>query len=194
MTGRLAPLISITTRIKHVVNGGSAYYVDTAIARNRRPGAGDTATRRHRRDQRPPNSARHSMRSRACGCWILLIGLIGIAVAAALAAFVATAVLRPVRRLSAAAETVAATGEPRRTRVHRGWRRARATGERDSTPCSRRSRNRSAGSAASSPTRRTSCARRSRRRARTSTSSARGSCRKRRYGTRWTRPPSSSTR
>jgi two-component system, OmpR family, sensor histidine kinase MprB len=43
--------------------------------------------------------------------WILLVGGIGIAVAAALAAFVATAALRPVRRLTAAAETVAATGD-----------------------------------------------------------------------------------
>jgi two-component system sensor histidine kinase MprB len=42
--------------------------------------------------------------------WIILIGGIGIAVAAALAGFVATAALRPVRRLTAAAETVAATG------------------------------------------------------------------------------------
>ncbi len=42
--------------------------------------------------------------------WILLIGGIGIAAAAALAAAVATAALRPVRRLTAAAETVAATG------------------------------------------------------------------------------------
>jgi two-component system, OmpR family, sensor histidine kinase MprB len=42
--------------------------------------------------------------------WILLVGGIGIAFAAALAALVATAALRPVRRLSAAAERVAATG------------------------------------------------------------------------------------
>ena len=42
--------------------------------------------------------------------WIVLVGGIGIGVAAALAAFVATAALRPVRRLTAAAETVAATG------------------------------------------------------------------------------------
>jgi two-component system, OmpR family, sensor histidine kinase MprB len=42
--------------------------------------------------------------------WILLIGGIGIAVSAAVAAFVATAALRPVRRLTAAAESVAATG------------------------------------------------------------------------------------
>ena len=44
------------------------------------------------------------------GFWIILISGIGIAVAAALAAFVATAALRPVRRLTAAAETVASTG------------------------------------------------------------------------------------
>ena len=43
--------------------------------------------------------------------WIFLIGGIAIAAAAALAAFVATAALRPVRRLTAAAETVAATGD-----------------------------------------------------------------------------------
>ncbi|HEY3961243.1 MAG TPA: HAMP domain-containing sensor histidine kinase [Gaiellaceae bacterium] len=42
--------------------------------------------------------------------WIFLLGAIGIAVAAALASLVATATLRPVRRLTAAAETVAATG------------------------------------------------------------------------------------
>jgi two-component system sensor histidine kinase MprB len=42
--------------------------------------------------------------------WILLVGGIGILVAAGLAALVATAVLRPVRRLSIAAEHVAATG------------------------------------------------------------------------------------
>jgi two-component system sensor histidine kinase MprB len=43
--------------------------------------------------------------------WILLVSGIGIAVAAALAAFVASAALRPVRRLTAAAENVAATGD-----------------------------------------------------------------------------------
>jgi two-component system, OmpR family, sensor histidine kinase MprB len=42
--------------------------------------------------------------------WIFLIGGIGIALAAALAALVAAAALRPIRRLTAAAETVAATG------------------------------------------------------------------------------------
>jgi two-component system sensor histidine kinase MprB len=43
--------------------------------------------------------------------WILLVGGFGIGMAAALAAFVASAALRPVRRLTAAAETVAATGD-----------------------------------------------------------------------------------
>jgi two-component system sensor histidine kinase MprB len=42
--------------------------------------------------------------------WILLVGGIGILVAAGLAALVATEALRPVRRLSAAAERVAQTG------------------------------------------------------------------------------------
>ena len=42
--------------------------------------------------------------------WILLVGGFGIAAAAALAAFVAAFALRPVRRLTAAAEHVAATG------------------------------------------------------------------------------------
>jgi two-component system, OmpR family, sensor histidine kinase MprB len=42
--------------------------------------------------------------------WAFVIGAIGVAAAAALAAVVATAALRPVRRLTAAAETVAATG------------------------------------------------------------------------------------
>ena len=42
--------------------------------------------------------------------WILVVGGTGIVVAAALAAFVAAAALRPVRRLTAAAESVAATG------------------------------------------------------------------------------------
>jgi two-component system sensor histidine kinase MprB len=43
--------------------------------------------------------------------WILLVGAIGIAMAAGLAAFVATAALRPVRRLTTAAENIAATGD-----------------------------------------------------------------------------------
>jgi two-component system sensor histidine kinase MprB len=44
------------------------------------------------------------------GFWIVLIGCLGIAAAAALAAFVAAAALRPIRRLTAAADQVATTG------------------------------------------------------------------------------------
>jgi two-component system sensor histidine kinase MprB len=54
---------------------------------------------------RPTLHALHRIRF-----WVLLIGALGIAVAAGLAASVATAVLRPVRRLTTAAETVAVTG------------------------------------------------------------------------------------
>jgi two-component system sensor histidine kinase MprB len=43
--------------------------------------------------------------------WIFLIGGIGVAAAAALAAFVAAAALKPIRRLTTAAENVAATGD-----------------------------------------------------------------------------------
>lgn len=51
--------------------------------------------------------------------WIFLIGGIAIALAAALAALVATAAMRPVRRLTAAAEQVTATGNLEE-RVHVG--------------------------------------------------------------------------
>ena len=54
----------------------------------------------------PTENALHRIRF-----WILLIGGMGIAAAAALAAFVATVTLRPVRRLTAAAENVTATGD-----------------------------------------------------------------------------------
>ncbi|HEX7083588.1 MAG TPA: HAMP domain-containing sensor histidine kinase [Gaiellaceae bacterium] len=47
------------------------------------------------------------------GFWIFLVGGAGVLVAAGLAAFVAAAALRPVRRLTAAAESVAATGDLR---------------------------------------------------------------------------------
>jgi len=43
--------------------------------------------------------------------WIILIGGMGVAAAAGLAAFVAAAALKPIRRLTAAAENVAATGD-----------------------------------------------------------------------------------
>jgi two-component system sensor histidine kinase MprB len=57
-------------------------------------------------DLSPTDRALHRI-----GFWAVLIGAIGVAVAAGLAAFVAAAALRPIRRLTAAAENVAATGD-----------------------------------------------------------------------------------
>ena len=59
----------------------------------------------------PLGPTRHALRR--IRFWLTLVGALGIAVAAALAALVATAALRPVRRLTAAAETVTATGDLR---------------------------------------------------------------------------------
>lgn len=109
VSGQLASAVPITNRIRSVVNGASPYYTDTAI--------GGIAVR-ELVAQRPDGTTVISIRELGptrhalarMGRWILLIGLFGIAVAAALAAFVATAVLRPVRRLTAASEHVAATG------------------------------------------------------------------------------------
>jgi two-component system, OmpR family, sensor histidine kinase MprB len=109
VTGQLASLVAITNRIRAVVNGGAGYYTDTTIA-----GIAVRELVTQRRDGTTAISIRELGPTRHAlarmGRWILVIGLFGIAVAAALAAFVATAVLRPVRRLTAASETVAATG------------------------------------------------------------------------------------
>lgn len=109
-TGQTA--IPVTARALAVASGSaSAYVVNTTIQGNRwrelvvptgGPGGGAVITIQ---PLAPTENALHRIRF-----WILLIGGIGIAVAAALAAFVATAALRPVRRLTAAAESVAATG------------------------------------------------------------------------------------
>jgi two-component system sensor histidine kinase MprB len=56
-------------------------------------------------DLSPTNRALHRI-----GFWATVIGVFGVALAAALAWFVAAAALRPVRKLTAAAENVAATG------------------------------------------------------------------------------------
>ena len=56
-------------------------------------------------DLTPTNRALHRI-----GFWATLIGIMGVVLAAALAAFVAAAALRPVRRLTVAAEHVAETG------------------------------------------------------------------------------------
>jgi two-component system sensor histidine kinase MprB len=102
--------IPLTPRALRVANGnGGAYYFNTTIggiqwrefvAPTPPAGAVLTVALLH-----PTTHALHQIRF-----WIFLIGGIGIALAAALAAIVATAALRPVRRLTAAAENVAATG------------------------------------------------------------------------------------
>jgi len=104
--------IPVTRRALRVANGAEgAYYVDTTIQGSRwrelvapLPGPGGAVITVH-----PLDPTHHALAR--IGFWILLIGGIGIGAAAALAAFVATAALRPVRRLTAAAENVAATGD-----------------------------------------------------------------------------------
>ena len=108
-TGQTA--IPVTARAAAVANGTkSGYFTSTTIQSHRwrelvapTGPAGAVITIQ---PLEPTENALHRIRF-----WILLIGGIGIAAAAALAAFVATAALRPVRRLTAAAENVAATGD-----------------------------------------------------------------------------------
>jgi two-component system sensor histidine kinase MprB len=108
--GQLAGVLPITARVRSVIAGGDGYYASTETATGvpvrelvaRRP---DGSTVMSVLPLEPTQHALDRIRF-----WILLLGGIGIAVAAALAALVATAALRPVRRLTAAAETVAATG------------------------------------------------------------------------------------
>jgi two-component system sensor histidine kinase MprB len=105
-----SPLIPVTARALKVANGSeSGYYANTVIQRvpvrelvAQAPGGGAVITIA---PLQPTTHALHRIRF-----WIFLIGGIGIALAAGLAALVATAALRPVRRLTAAAENVAATG------------------------------------------------------------------------------------
>jgi two-component system sensor histidine kinase MprB len=109
--GRFASLIPITSRVRNVVAGRSgAYYGNAETTTGVRireyvSSQPDGSTVISFQLLQPTLHALARIRF-----WVLLIGILGIAVAAALAAFVATAVLRPVRRLTAAAETVAATG------------------------------------------------------------------------------------
>ncbi len=109
-TGQTA--IPVTARALTVAKGtASGYFTSTTIQSHRwrelvapaGPGGGAVITIQ---PLEPTENALHRIRF-----WILLIGGIGIAAAAALAAFVATVALRPVRRLTAAAESVAATGD-----------------------------------------------------------------------------------
>ncbi len=109
-TGQTA--IPLTARALAVANGTKpGYYTSTTIQSHRwrelvastGPSGGAVITIQ---PLEPTDAALHRIRF-----WILLIGGIGIAGAAALAAFVATVTLRPVRRLTAAAESVTATGD-----------------------------------------------------------------------------------
>jgi two-component system, OmpR family, sensor histidine kinase MprB len=103
-------IIPVTSRALRAASGnGGAYFVNTRIqgvsvrelvAPTQPAGAVLTIA-----PLTPTTHALHRIRF-----WIFLIGGIGIALAAGLAALVATAALRPVRRLTAAAENVAATG------------------------------------------------------------------------------------
>jgi two-component system sensor histidine kinase MprB len=102
--------IPVTPRAIAVANGsGSSYYVNTTIQKirwrelvARVPGGAVLSIY----PLKPTEHALSRIRF-----WILLVGGIGIAFAAALAALVASAALRPVRRLTTAAENVAATGD-----------------------------------------------------------------------------------
>jgi two-component system sensor histidine kinase MprB len=102
--------IPMTARALAVAAGtGSQYYIDTTIQKIRlrelvAPVPGGAVLSIY-----PLAPTEHAL-SRI-RFWILLAGGIGIAVAAALAALVASAALRPVRQLTTAAENVAATGD-----------------------------------------------------------------------------------
>ena len=110
-TGQLA--IPVTKRALAVAKGTAAgYYTSTTIQKARwreivapiaGPGGGAVIS------IYPLAPTAHSLAR--IRFWILLVGGIGIALAAAFAALVATAALRPVKRLTAAAENVTATGD-----------------------------------------------------------------------------------
>jgi len=111
VTGPLANQIPITNRVRSLLTSGSGYFfADTVVQGVRvrelasaRGGGGAVIT------VQPLAPTLHALAR--IRFWILLFGGIAIAVAAGLAALVATAALRPVRRLTAAAENVAATGD-----------------------------------------------------------------------------------
>jgi two-component system sensor histidine kinase MprB len=103
------PAIPITKRAQQVASGADTdYYVSTEIQGSKwREGvfAGRGGAVVSIQPLMPTLHSLHRLR-----IWILLISGGGIALAAALAAAVATAALRPIRRLTLAAENVAATG------------------------------------------------------------------------------------
>jgi two-component system sensor histidine kinase MprB len=110
---RSGPAIPVSPRALTVVNGkADGYYVNTTIQQVPvreivlplpAPAGGAAIS------ILPLAPTQHALNR--IRFWIFLVGGIGIALAAALAALVATAALRPVRQLTAAAESVAATGD-----------------------------------------------------------------------------------
>jgi two-component system, OmpR family, sensor histidine kinase MprB len=104
--------LPVTGRAKGVASGKSGYYYTDVVLQGHHlrelvapvgPGTGTAVIVAEPLQE--TDRALHRI-----GFWIVLIGGGGVALAAALAAFVAAAALRPVRRLTAAAEHVAATG------------------------------------------------------------------------------------
>ncbi|HEU5362815.1 MAG TPA: HAMP domain-containing sensor histidine kinase [Gaiellaceae bacterium] len=109
LQGGLAGLLPVTSELRRLArSGGEAYYTNVTIqgqhireyARAVPGGAIVTIA--------PLDATDRALRR--IKFWAFLIGALGIAAGAGLAAAVAGAGLRPVRRLTAAAETVAATG------------------------------------------------------------------------------------
>jgi two-component system, OmpR family, sensor histidine kinase MprB len=110
----ISAMVTIDSGMKRVAAGKKTeYYVDRKVSGQHGPlhvriyaeglrGGGAVVTAV---DLSPTDRALHKI-----GFWAVLIGGFGVALAAALAAFVAAAALRPIRRLTAAADNVAATG------------------------------------------------------------------------------------
>jgi two-component system sensor histidine kinase MprB len=103
-------LIPVTNRMRRLAaSGGAYYYADITINEQHYrelvvPAAGGAVA-----TVQPLDAADRALTR--IKFWAFLISALGIAAGAALAAVVAGAALRPVRRLTAAAETVAATGD-----------------------------------------------------------------------------------
>jgi two-component system sensor histidine kinase MprB len=109
-SGPLAGVLPITPRVRSVLQGGRGYYSSVTVSsvqlREFVAQRADGAVLMTVLPLQPTLHALSRIRF-----WILLIGGFGVLAAAALAAGVATLALRPVRQLTAAAETVAATGD-----------------------------------------------------------------------------------
>jgi len=110
-TGLLAGVIPVTDQVRAVLQGNPNRYYATITVSNLR--LREFVAQRNDGNVvmtvLPLQPTLHAL-SRI-RFWILLIGGLGVLAAAALAAGVATLALRPVRQLTAAAETVAATGD-----------------------------------------------------------------------------------